>query len=391
MPEQAAVTPGPESCGAPHSLKFSEVLELNSKRTLGLLALGWTAVFAACEEETTVEPPRPDPQIGVAATYGKATNDQGEQIGLPSTDVYAFLAVSNGEFWIGTAAGIAKYPDVTATTHSGPEDIVNELNGLPHPKVRAMVEYGGKVYVATWGGGLGVYDVALGTWTAIRATTNGLRSDFVADIAVSLTETPPRLYFATNRAVSIYNPAAGTFTSFVNGLLDPLVSCVEVATVGGTLQRWYGPRVDEKTTPAQIPNHGITVSKVSSLTTYTTANSGLAEPNVNDIVYDAARGVFWVAYSTEGLAEVNVPAKTWITHTLVQGLPSGTVNSVALAGGKVWAATQSGLAELQAGRWQGYGRSGGLPADRARRLYSDDGTRLWLGLVEGGAVRVKTD
>jgi ligand-binding sensor domain-containing protein len=58
----------------------------------------------------------------------------------------------------------------------------------------------------------------------------------------------------------------------------------------------------------------------------------------------------------------------------------------------VWAATQDGLARLGAdGKWQGYNTSGGLQADRVRRLYSDDGQRLWLGFVQGGAARVKTN
>jgi ligand-binding sensor domain-containing protein len=367
-----------------------EVLELDSKRVLTILALGCAATLAACEEKTTVEPPDPAPQIETVATYKKTTNDNGQPNGLPSNDVYAFLAVSNGEFWIGTAAGIAKYPSLDATTR-GPDDVVNEINGLPHPKVSAMVEHvgKGKVYVATWGGGVGVYDIAGDTWTQIRATTNGLRGNLVSDVAVS---TEDLVYFATNDGVSIYNPTAGTFTSFSGtSLLDKLVSCVEVANISGTVERWYGPRLDEKVPASQISAHGITVSAGTLVRKYTTANSGLVEPNVNDILYDETLGVFWVAYSSEGLAEVNVPASTWRTHTMVDGLPSGTVFSVTRADGRVWAATQAGLAEQKNGRWQGYARSGGLQADRVRVVYSNDGTRLWLGFVEAGAARVDTD
>jgi ligand-binding sensor domain-containing protein len=304
--------------------------------------------------------------------------------------VFAFLALSNGEFWIGTAAGIARYPDVNATTRPA-QDLVNEINGLPNPKVRAMAEFSGKVYVATWGGGLGVYDIAGDSWTTLT-TADGLLDNYVADVAVSPTEN--LLYFATNAGVSIYDPAADAFEDFEtgDGLLDKLVSAVQVVDNGGTVERWYGPRLDEKVLPALLPFHGITVAKgAATVYGYTTENSGLAEPNVNDIFHDAVRGVFWVAYSTKGIAEVNVPGSTWMSHTMVQGLPSNTVFSLTRAAGTVWAGTQNGLAKLQNGKWQGYNTGGGLQADRVRAVYSDNGERLWVGFVDGGAARVKTD
>jgi ligand-binding sensor domain-containing protein len=55
----------------------------------------------------------------------------------------------------------------------------------------------------------------------------------------------------------------------------------------------------------------------------------------------------------------------------------------------MWAATQNGLAKLVGTHWQPYGRSGGLPSDRVRRVYSDDGKRLWLGTIDAGAVKLK--
>lgn len=353
--------------------------------------MGSLVFFAACDDEGDL-PPAPDlpPQIGTTAYYGKTTNDQGKPNGLPSTDVWAMLTLSNGEFWIGTAAGIAMYADVNATTR-GQDDVVNEINGLPNPKVRAMAELDGKVYVATWGGGLGVYDMTGDAWSQLREA-DGLLDNYVADVAPSPTE--GLVYIATNAGVSIYDPAADTFEDFTvaDGLLDPLVSCVNVVDLGGVVERWYGPRLDERVLPALLPLHGITVSKdPSTVYTYTTRNSGLRDPNINDIFYDAVRDVFWVAYSTQGIAEVSTTNKTWTHHTLVQGLPSNTVYSVARAGNTVWAATQNGLAKLQNGTWQGYNTSGGLQADRVRVVYSDNGQRLWVGYIEGGAARIKVD
>ncbi len=364
---------------------FPEVQELNSTRAFVVVALGVLAVVAACSETTLPPPPGLPPQIETLASYSYSNT------GLTNNDVYAFLAVSNGEFWIGGASGIARFPDENATSRD-PDAYVSEITGLPNSKVRVMVEYSGKVYVGTWGGGVGVYDVAGGTWTAIQQRTNGLRNNSIADIEVSA-ESGGRIYFATNDGVSIYNPATQTFTSVVTPpLLDKLVSSIEVVDFSGTINRWYGPRNEVRLTPAQILVHGITVTRTPGTTyTYTPANSGIAEPNVNDILYDSDRQSYWVAYGSKGIAEVSLTQKTWTTDTLVQGLPSNTVYSITRANGIMWAATLNGLAKrVGEHKWQGYDRGGGLQADRVRAVYSPDGDRLYVAFMDGGAARVQT-
>ena len=382
----------------------SEVPDLISTRKLAVLAIALVAMVPACSGDPNLPPPPAKPaQINLAGVYTKKSDDQGRQIGLPSNDVYAFLLLGSGQFWVGTAAGIAMYKDTKTYTHS-PDAIVNEVNGLPHPQVRSMIEYNGKVYVGTWGGGLGVYDIAGNSWTQIRPGSTGLTDGFVAEISASITE--DRLYLATNDGVFIYNPTAATFSHFstVDTDLDPddldtprlqaLVSSVEVTAEAGVVQRWYGPRVETKLSAAQVPLHGITVSKsASTVYKYTETNSGLVEPNVNDIYFDPVRNTYWVSYVGKGISEVSLVNKTWKSYTLVQGLPSNTVNSVTRAGhgstaNTIWAGTQNGLAKLGTNNWQSYGISGGLPAQRVRRVYSDNGSRLWVGFADGGAVRI---
>jgi hypothetical protein len=124
-------------------------------------------------------------------------------------------------------------------------------------------------------------------------------------------------------------------------------------------------------------------------TYYTVLNSDLPAPNVNDIYYDASDDLFWIATATDGLCSVDVANSKWTQYTVENNLPSNAVYSMAKVGGTLWLGTQNGLArEVTDGVFQGYNRGGGLPADRVRRVYSDDGARLWLGFVEGGAARV---
>jgi ligand-binding sensor domain-containing protein len=348
---------------------------------------------AACEEDVTVAPPGPAPQIPVAQNYSKGST------GLPSADVFSMLTLSDslatasdGQFWIATELGVARYASISTTTRiAGPDGLINELNGLPSPKARDMAEMDGMVYVGTWGGGFAIYDMVNDTWTQ-RTVADGLRNGAISDIEVSPAE--GRVYFATNDRVSIYTPSTDTFSEFID-LTNDVTSSVEVRDTPGGVERWYGPRVEALGGgPGQL-GAGITVSRGSTVYDLTRQNSGLAEPNVNAIYFDAVDSKVWVAFSTRGVSSVDVDASIWTNYTTVEGLPSNTVYSVTRAaapggGSTIWAATQNGVARLRSdGTWQGYNTSGGLSADRVRVVYSDDGLNLWCGYINNGAARLQ--
>lgn len=382
---------------------------MNWTRALVVLALGMATFVAACEEDSTIPPApaKPEQITSVTKAYSRSST------GLPSGDVSSFLTTTEGEFWVGTRAGVAIYATPDATTN---QEIINEINGLPHPQVTAMVEHAGKVYVGTWGGGLGVYDTVGNAWTQIRPATGGLENGFVAGVAAS--ESEGKLYFATNDGVFIYDTigwehfsTADTVTALPEGdtdtaKLQQVVSSVELIDTLSAVQRWYGPRVEVRIDDAHKKYHGITVSKTSScycvedtLTVtrykYTPDTSGLVEPNVNDMFYDQVTETVWVAYVSKGISQVNAGTGAWTNYTLVQGLPSNTVLAIARAQDNenatsvIWAATQGGLAKLINGHWESYNVSGGLPSSRTRSLYSDNGVRLWVGFVDAGAIRIK--
>jgi len=376
---------------------------LDSKRTPAVVrfagriaALGLIVALAACEDDPSVPKPDPALQIPVQQNYSKSST------GLPSADVFAMLTLSDslstasdGQFWIGTEQGIARYASITATSRiSGPNGIINELNGLPNPKVRDLVELDGKVYVGTWGGGFAIYDMASDTWTS-RTVADGLRDGAISDIAASPTE--GRIYLATSDRISIYTPGTDTFSEFIL-VTRKVTSSVEVRNTSGGVERWYGPRVDTIEGGSGAVDAGITVSRgASTVFNYTQENSGLPETDVNAIYFDAVDNLFWVAVSNQGVSSVDLDNSIWTNYTTVEGLPSNTVYSVTRAaapgapGGSstIWVATQNGVARLKSnGTWQGYNTSGGLSSDRVRKVYSDDGLRLWAGYVSGGAAKL---
>lgn len=373
---------------------------MNSTRMLVVLAFG-LSLMAACGDDGTIPPPPPKPpQIEYNLAHTRST-------GLPSNEVTSFIDVNapgGDRFWVGTRAGIALF--------SGPGDtdvdsVVTEITGLPHPQVTDMIQHGNAVYVGTWGGGLGVYNVQLNSWDQLVPGEAGLTDGFISGLAVS--ESEDRIYCSSNDGVFIYDPALGTFThqstvdpdlpdgDFETPALQQLASCVEVMDSLGVVERWYGPRVELRPSEIDPSMFGILVSKAATSYRYTMTNSGLKEPNVNDIFWDRTTNRFWVAYASKGVSLVNTEARTWTGYDLSDGLPSNTVMAVTRAidhqsnnKSAIWVATQGGLAKLVDGttNWQSYDVSGGLPSARTRSVYND-GTHLWVGFVDAGAVRIK--
>ena len=89
------------------------------------------------------------------------------------------------------------------------------------------------------------------------------------------------------------------------------------------------------------------------------------------------------------MATLDPDAKLWTFYTTDSGLPSNVCYAITKVGSEIWVATQRGIARrLGDGTFRGYARGAGLPADRVRKVYTDDGSRLWLSLIEGGAARV---
>jgi hypothetical protein len=278
--------------------------------------------------------------------------------------------------------------------------------------------------VATWGGGLAIYDIAGDAWEQKRPGSDGLTDGFIADLAISPTEAQPQglIYCASNDGVFIYDPSPGTFTRYETvdqdlldrqaGIAQPpldddekatiplqrLVSSVAVREDAGVIERWYGPRVEVRVSNSQDERIGIIVSKTATDYKYTRPNSGLLEPNVNAIYIDSD-DTYWLGYVSAGVSHVDPAGSTWTHYDLTDGLPSNTVSSLTRAKNNtstdpsntvIWAATQNGLAKrFESGSWHAYGVSAGLPSERVQAVYSDNGQRLWVGFVDAGAVRVK--
>ncbi len=351
----------------------------------------WTAALAmaallvtACGEDNTVSPPPLPPQISHGPHWVKAIDRNGRQIGLPSNDAWDVLVTTAGKVWMGTSAGIAVYPDVSTTRR---EMAFDQNGGISNPNVRRMVELNGRIWVATWGGGVSVYDLASGTWSAIREA-DGLADDRVAEITVE----GDSLWFATQKGADVYDTVTDAFVrryDSSNGVLTDLLSDVVVANTPRGREILFVPMVEFVVEDKDLGKYGATLLNGTLRVPMTLVNSGLPELQLHDGFYDADDDLYYIGTSNSGIAVLDMAASRWSTITMVDGLPSNTVYSITKVNGTLWVATQHGIARRKAGgRWQGYDRAGGLMADRVRRVYTDNGQRLWVCYIDDGVGRV---
>jgi streptogramin lyase len=133
-------------------------------------------VLAACDETTDVLPPEPPPQISVTKHFTRNSNPADTLTGLQSNDAYDVIVDSDGKTWICTQAGVSRY---VGTSGDG---VFNQTNKLPNPKCRALFEHNGTVWIGTWGGGVGTYDMADDTWSKLNSDS-GLVNNMVGSIA----------------------------------------------------------------------------------------------------------------------------------------------------------------------------------------------------------------
>ena len=85
------------------------------------------------------------------------------------------------------------------------------------------------------------------------------------------------------------------------------------ANTGDRFYRWDG-------TSWELNDRG--ANTFSHVVQYNTASTGIPGDRANDVAYDAARDLFWVALEDFGLASVDVDASVWTGYSAATGLVS---------------------------------------------------------------------
>ncbi len=347
-----------------------------------------------CGDDGTVAPPESVPKISLQTISG-----------LPSDDVFDVFVDSQNRLWLSTEAGVAMF----ASTQ-GPFDVKNatvftDRDGLPNRKCRGITELNGKVYVGTWGGGMGVYGGA----TPLDALTpsDGLVNGRVFDVAADDTS----IWVATVAGVGQYidddgRPMEDRFVNWDSNYVDtPHKALFKNLTYSSILfhndptrgaEIWATQRPGDSV-GVIIPG-GIRVLRLPTLSFQflNMETSAIPDDDVVEIMFDEVKELFWSCYPANGVASLDVDDKIWTNLTMADGIVSDLANSVAVnhtgakwAAGTMWIATQEGLTKMAPnGDIVNYVDGSGLPNVRVRKVYVDANDDVWLAFVDRGAAKV---
>ncbi len=345
---------------------------MSALRIFGLCLLTVLAMaLLACDDNINVEGPPLPPQLNLTRFS--------EAGGLPDDSVYDIFTDMQGRTWFSTDLGMGMLENNNLTKF-------NQADGLIHPNCRSIHEFGGKIYIATWGGGVAVYDGAV--WSHID-TQDGLVDKKVFNIASDDTS----LWFSTPSGATQYDPVTGNFIKFIEKsppgqwtvnrkgiFVNTVTSAVSVGSNSGNSEIWFGSKYT-----------GITVWRplTGSAVYFDMDNTAMPGLDINDIYYNEKDGKFWIAFSNKGLSSVDLQSSTWTNYNMVDGLPSEVIHAVtADSAGTIWVATNNGIAVQSGGGFKGYTTANGLPGSRVKNVYVDSENHVWAAFFDAGAVRL---
>ncbi len=300
--------------------------------------------------------------------------------GLPDNNVKALRQI-NGEIWVGTNAGIARFVINQRRTGNAParnasagnvsaENAPVEILPRPLPPqariYSAVWSFLGEEHGSVWiGTNDGVYVWHEGQKTLRHIDkTSGMPDNSVREI---LQDREGNIWCATYYGGAV-QLCRGKFSMLTarEGLVGDIGYCVIQARDSSMWFAMYG---------------GVQRFKNGTFTTFTEAN-GLRSPMVRSLC-ETNDGAIWVA-TYRGLHKI-VGNRVVAYYSQADGLPSDQIRVVRQTrDGALWIGTTQGLACFQHGRFTVYTKDSGLSHSNIISLYEDRAGRLWVGTNAGG-------
>jgi signal transduction histidine kinase/ligand-binding sensor domain-containing protein len=278
--------------------------------------------------------------------------------GLPGNLVRAIVDDGNGGLLVGTSRGIARIADGRLSAYEGRADVAQaDISTLARPS-------DGSLWVAPMSGGL--YRVDSSGVTEF-GPDHGLTNDRVLSLSA---DEEGRMWVGTSQN-GLFRYSSGRFESYAAA--DGLPGArVPVIARGVDNDLWIGT------------DGGLVRFKKPRVTVYT-QRDGLAGDFVGGILQDA-EGSVWAETGHRLTRFVNGAFKVLTTN---DGLPDGRIRLASSADRFPLVYTGSGLARWTQDRFVQSSDLAGLPWDRVAAVLEDRSGTLWLGIHDGGLIRVR--
>ncbi len=309
--------------------------------------------------------------------------------------ITCFLALENGELWIGTEKGVIEWNGTKLTPTRVP-------SALRHIKIYAMIrDRDSNIWVGTAGGLVRVNAEGVSFDRAGRGSSEpvtALFEDREGNIWIGgprglerlrdsafVTYPVPGLRSQSMGALYVDQEERAWFAPFEGGLQwlqggktgrvtnDGLSKDVVYSIAGSKNELWIGRQRGGLTNLRNV--HGSFTAG-----TYTQVD-GLAQNSVY-AVYQSRDGTVWSGTLSGGVSKLRNGHFT--TYTTANGLASNTVSAIAEGrDGTMWFGTPNGLSALAKSGWRSYTVRDGLASADVNCLLRDSTGTLWIGTAEG--------
>ncbi len=336
-------------------------------------------------------------ESGVFRVHNGSITQYSQKDGLPSDTVQSVVAAPNGDVWIATINGLARFS-------GGKLSAFKTDAGLATNTLRvATVDRDGKVWV-------GGESSTLNFWNGSGFDSVRLAS-IVPDAGVRaiLTSRDGTLWVGTTNGLiakkdgqeRLITVKDGLGDNWVMALIESADGSVFIATRSG-FSRWHNGELD-----SFRPQDGLSQSTVFSLyqdgegslwvgtkhglnqfldgrAVPYTVNEGLPTNDTGPVIQDRIGNV-WVGTLGAGLTRFD--GRRFSVMTTRQALVSNTIDALAVdRAGDLWVGTDRGLNRLHNGVVdRTYTVAQGLPSNQVRSLFEDRKGVLWAGTSAGAA------
>jgi signal transduction histidine kinase len=329
--------------------------------------------------------------------------------GLPDFKVNSLLATPDGEVWIGTDRGLARWNGSRITQDGVPAPLRTA------PALGLTRDREANLWVAAG---------ARGLWRLRPDGTAHAASDgggTVGHVTATFEDRDGNLWVGTDRGIERWRDPVFTTHSAAHGLPADVGGPVYAAPDGRV---WFGPssgglfwirdgrlhRVRDAGLADDVvysihgrgpdvwvgrQRGGVTVLRIDAdddiAARRYTQRDGLSQDSVFAI-HRTRDGAVWAGTLSGGATLLS--SGRLVSYDTRSGLPSNTVTSLLEASdGTMWFGTPSGLAARSPQGWRTYTTRDGLPSNEINTLFQDRLGTVWIGtaagvaVLQGGAVR----
>lgn len=271
--------------------------------------------------------------------------------GLPSNTVHAVMVARNGDVWVGTTRGVARY-------RRGRWKKYTVRNGLPGSDVRAIAQdRRGRIWFSP---------NILGPFYKRGRKFVRIKRFPVVGATCIVPDRKGGLWFCSDQGAIHYRNGRSKLYTVSHGLAGPVVQSIYVDVAGGA---WMGTR-----------QRGVSYFRKGRWITMGRAH-GLPGLNIKGIV-GASGGRLFVATFLNGASRYQ--GGRW--HRLPIGIVGNRINTVAYGpDGAIWVGTASGASRYYQGYWYNYTII--LPNVDVRSFSFEPSGAVWIGTYGGGVVR----